>query len=145
MMPPRPILPADMPGLAALHAVAFAPPDAWGADALSLMLGLEGGYGFMVENLGFILARAVAGEAEVLTLAVAPAARRSGVGRALLEAALAQAFGKGVHEMFLEVSRNNTAALALYLSADFTEVGLRRRYYTDGSDALVLRRNLSAA
>jgi ribosomal-protein-alanine N-acetyltransferase len=145
MMPPRPVLPADAPGLAALHAVAFAPPDAWGADALSLMLGLEGGYGFMLENLGFILARAVAAEAEVLTLAVAPSARRGGVGRVLLEAAIVRATEKGAGEMFLEVSRNNIAALGLYLSAGFTEVGQRRRYYTDGSDALVLRRDLSAA
>jgi ribosomal-protein-alanine N-acetyltransferase len=145
MMPPRPVLPADAPGLAALHAVAFAPPDAWGTDALSLMLGLQGGYGFMLENLGFILARAVAAEAEVLTLAVAPSARRGGVGRVLLEAALIRAAEKGAGEMFLEVSRNNIAALGLYLSAGFTEVGQRRRYYTDGSDALVLRRDLSAA
>jgi len=145
MLPPRPILPADMPGLAALHAAAFPPADAWGADALSLMLGLEGGYGFMVENTGFILARAVAGEAEVLTLAVAPAARRAGTGRALLQAALDGASARGANAMFLEVSRNNTAAGALYLSAGFTEVGLRRRYYSDGADALVLRRDLSAA
>ena len=144
MMPPRPLLPADMPGMAALHTAAFPPAEAWGADALSLMLGLEGGYGFVVENTGFILARAVAGEAEVLTLAVAPAARRAGTGRALLAAALDGAGARGAHTMFLEVSRNNTGATALYLSAGFTEVGLRRRYYSDGSDALVLRRDLSA-
>ncbi|MBC9209175.1 GNAT family N-acetyltransferase [Roseomonas aerophila] len=143
-MPPRPLLPADMPGMAALHAAAFPPAEAWDADALSLMLGLEGGYGFVVENTGFILARAVAGEAEVLTLAVAPAARRAGTGRALLAAALDGASTRGAHTMFLEVSRNNTGATSLYLSAGFTEVGLRRRYYSDGSDALVLRRDLSA-
>jgi ribosomal-protein-alanine N-acetyltransferase len=144
-MAPRPVLPADMPALAALHAQAFAPPDAWGADAMAVMLGLAGGYGYLLENQGFILARAVGGEAEILTLAVAPGARRGGVGTALLAAALRQAGESGAEEMFLEVSRNNTAALALYIGAGFAEVGLRRRYYTDGADALVLKRALSAA
>jgi ribosomal-protein-alanine N-acetyltransferase len=45
--------------------------------------------------------------------------------------------------MFLEVSERNAAARALYAAAGFAEVGRRRRYYADGADALVLRRDLT--
>ncbi len=140
---PRPALPADLAQLEALHAAAFPPEEAWSADALGIMLGLAGGFGFLLEHQGFILSRAVGEEAEILTLAVAPVARRQGVGTALLAAALNQAAMSGAREIFLEVSRDNIGAFALYAAAGFEQVGLRRRYYSDGSDALVLRRGLS--
>ncbi|MBO1073256.1 ribosomal protein S18-alanine N-acetyltransferase [Roseomonas marmotae] len=142
---PEPLGEADAPALAALHASAFPPAEAWGADAIALMLGLEGAFGFGLAGQGFILARAVAGEAEVLTLAVAPAARRRGLAAALLLAAIDEARLRDAEVMFLEVSDSNTAARALYERAGFAQVGLRRRYYADGSDALVLSRCLSAA
>ena len=144
-MMPVPLSAGDAPALAALHAAAFPPAEAWGADAISLMLGLEGAYGFGLDGQGFILARAVAGEAEILTLAVAPEARRRGVAGALLRAAMMEAQYRDALVMFLEVSAANTAARGLYSHAGFAQVGLRRRYYADGSDALVLSRPLSAA
>ena len=139
-----------LPALAALHARAFPPDERWGVVALRAMLALEGAFGLMAgaeepedhapgRIRGFVLARAVAGEAEILTLAVDPAARRRGVGRLLLEAALAEAIGRGASVLFLEVSEANAAARALYARAGAAEVGRRRRYYADGSDALVLR------
>ena len=87
---------------------------------------------------GFVLARAVAGEAEILTLAVAPAARGKGLGRALLQAAISKAQALGAQTMFLEVGADNPAALALYAGLGFTKVGDRKGYY-QGRDALVLR------
>jgi ribosomal-protein-alanine N-acetyltransferase len=51
---------------------------------------------------------------------------------------------RGAAAMFLEVSDRNLPARALYAAAGFAEVGRRRRYYADGSDALVLRRGLAA-
>jgi [ribosomal protein S18]-alanine N-acetyltransferase len=144
-MIPAPLSAAEAPALAVLHAAAFPPAEAWGSDAIALMLGLEGGYGFGVEGEGFILARAVAGEAEVLTLAVAPRARRRGVAAALLRAAVVGAQERDAQVMFLEVSDANTAAQRLYEAAGFVAVGRRRQYYADGSDALVLSRPLCAA
>jgi len=126
--------------LAALHGAAFSPTEAWGAEALRLMLETPGTFALFSPGEGFILARVVVDEAEVLTLAVVPAARRQGLGRALLEAALGVAEAAGARQMFLEVSTANPAARALYAAAGFTEVGRRRRYYADGSDALVLSR-----
>lgn len=135
---------ADVPALAALHAAAFPPGEAWGPDAIHLMLAMPGAFGLWREAEGFVLARAAAGEAEILTLAVAPVARRRGLGAALLAAAMAAARARGAEAMFLEVSEGNAPARALYRSFGFAEVGRRRRYYPDGSDALVLRRGLTA-
>lgn len=135
---------ADTPALAALHAAAFPPGEAWGSDAIALMLAMPGAFGLWREVEGFVLARAAAGEAEILTLAVVPAARRRRVGAALLAGAMAAAHARGAEAMFLEVAEGNAAARALYRGFGFAEVGRRRRYYPDGSDALVLRRDLAA-
>jgi len=138
----RPIALEEAPVLAALHAGAFPSAEAWGAEALRLMLEMPGSFGLHSPGEGFILARVAADEAEVLTLAVAPAARRQGLGRGLLEAALELAAAAGARQIFLEVSVGNEAARALYAAAGFAEIGRRRRYYADGSDALVLSRRL---
>ena len=134
--------------LAALHARVFRTPPPWTAadfagvvaDPLSFLL-IEG-------DSGFLLGRAVAGEAELLTLAVAPEARRRGLGRKLVARFLYQSRLRGAERAFLEVSAENVAAIALYESAGFTRAGLRRGYYQtpegDRIDALVLARDLPA-
>ena len=95
---------------------------------------------------GFILVRAAGDEAEVLTLAVAPGARRTGIGSALVEAAASYAFGLGAQALFLEVGVGNAPARALYRQLGFVEAGRRKDYYraTPGKpeDALVLRSDL---
>ncbi|WP_368040633.1 GNAT family N-acetyltransferase [Roseicella sp. DB1501] len=144
-MTPGPAGAAEAAALAALHAEAFPPAEAWGPDAIALMLGLPGAFGLWIPEAGFVLARAAGGEAEILTLAVRPAARRQGHGARLLAAALAGAAARGAAAMFLEVAAGNAPAQALYAGQGFAEVGRRRRYYADGSDALVLRRDLQPA
>jgi ribosomal-protein-alanine N-acetyltransferase len=86
---------------------------------------------------GFVLSRAVADEVEILLVVVAPAARRRGLGRALLRAALAQA--TVARTAFLEVRVSNAAAIALYEGVGFVAVGRRPRYYDGGEDALSMR------
>ena len=128
--------------LAEIHATAFPPADRWGADAIGLLAALPGHFALLAERgdepLGFVLGRAAAGEAEVLTLAVHPLARRLGAGRALMRALMAEAAVRGAETLFLEVAEGNAAARALYAGLGAAEAGRRRRYYPDGSDALVL-------
>src|SRR5271165_3162989 len=105
-----PATPADASALAALHATAFDAP--WGEPAIRQLLISPGGFGIVAGQAGrpptgFILARAIAGEAEVLTLAVDPHARRSGIGVALLTAAIGLAQECGAGAMFLEVADDN--------------------------------------
>ncbi|HQT72726.1 MAG TPA: GNAT family N-acetyltransferase, partial [Acidiphilium sp.] len=88
-------------------------------------------------------ARAVAGEAEILTIGVAATARRRGIARALLGAALGEARGRGAETVFLEVAADNDAAIRLYRACLFRPAGRRRDYYGPGRDALLFTRPLS--
>lgn len=130
---------AHVAALAAIHAASFPPREIWGQDAIALQLALPGVFGLLHPHGGMILARAAADEAEVLTLAVAPDARRQGIAAALLAGAMAAARERAATTMLLEVAVNNTAARALYERAGFIEAGRRPRYYADGDDALILR------
>jgi ribosomal-protein-alanine N-acetyltransferase len=135
--------PAHAEALAAIHADAFPAGEALSADSLARQLDLPGYFALIDARGGMLLARVAADEAEVLTLAVLHACRRRGVAEALLRGAMAQAAAAGAVALFLEVSDANLAAQALYVRVGFIQVGCRRRYYPDGSDALVLRTALS--
>lgn len=98
------------------------------------------------ELAGFILSRMAAGEAEILSVAVATRWRGRGVARSLLDLHLRRLAGLAVGAVFLEVEEANKPALRLYDRAGFREVGRRPGYYpgeAGGSRAaLVLRRDL---
>lgn len=126
--------------LAVLHAACF--PDAWDAAAISALLVTPGTFAYAHDD-GFVLARVAGDEAEILTLAVAPAARGRGLGRALLQAVIRKVSEMGAVSLLLEVGADNPAALALYAGLGFTRVGMRKAYY-NGGDALVLRLPLPA-
>ena len=109
--------------LATLHAEAFPPAERWTAQAMSLLLDLPGHFALLAESdgepLGFVLGRAAAGEAEVITIAVRPSGRRAGTGRALMEALMAAAAARGAEALFLEVAVSNEPARALYARFGF--------------------------
>ncbi len=134
--------------LAGIHADAFTGPhDApWSAAAFADLLDQAGVFALETPN-GFILMRAVADEAEILTLAVRPGARRSGEGGRLVGAGVLAAAARGAARVFLEVAEDNAAARALYARAGFVEAGRRPGYYAgvDGGrrDALLLALNLA--
>jgi [ribosomal protein S18]-alanine N-acetyltransferase len=96
--------------------------------------------------VGFILSRLVTGEAEILSVAVAPARRGRGLSRRMLDLHLRRLAGLGTRTVFLEVDEDNTPARRLYARAGFREVGRREAYYQDrpgkSAAALVLRRDL---
>jgi [ribosomal protein S18]-alanine N-acetyltransferase len=98
------------------------------------------------EQTGQLVAYAVlqmgAGEAELLTMAVLPAARRRGLGRQLLRELIARASVYRAAAIWLEVRVSNTAAIGLYRKAGFADIGWRKGYYqsTDGrEDAIMMR------
>jgi ribosomal-protein-alanine N-acetyltransferase len=92
--------------------------------------------------VGFILSRLAAGEAEILSVAIAPGWRGRGFARPLLDLHLRRLAGLGARAVFLEVGETNTPAGRLYRRAGFYEVGRRQGYYDGGATALVLRRDL---
>lgn len=132
--------------LAALHAAAFTVPRPWSADEIAALLADP--LCFLIRRPeGFALGRAVAGEAELLTIAVHPEARGRGIGTALLTDLIASAVGRAAERMFLEVAATNESAIRLYRRSGFAEIATRPGYFTDGKariDALVMARDLGA-
>ena len=134
--------------LADLHRAAFAElgERPWTTPEFASLLTTPG-IRFGIREQGFVAVRVAADEAEILTLAVHPEARRQGLGRALVEQALAEVTAAGAARVLLEVAVDNAAARGLYDSLGFVEAGRRGRYYgrADGSrvDALVLTLDLS--
>jgi ribosomal-protein-alanine N-acetyltransferase len=134
--------PAHPAIMAEIHASAFLPDEAWSTAIFAGHLSLPATFGFVHEAGGLVMARVASDEAEILTIAVAPEARRRGVARALLREAIGAASARGAVTLFLEVSAANSVARALYGSEGFAQVGQRRGYYEDGTDALVLAKKL---
>jgi len=136
----RSLVPTDSALLAALHRQGF--DEAWDEKAFAALLGTQGVFGVLAgtaQPLGFVLCRAAADEAEVLTLFVPESFRRHGVATGLLDRALADAAAKGARALLLEVAADNAAAIAFYTARGFAEVGRRPRYYKSAIDALTLK------
>lgn len=138
--------------LARLHSEDFIRP--WSDGEFEQLLAQDTVFGFAglevgkgnAGPVGFVLARLAAGEAEILTIAVARSHRREGLGWLLMHAVLRELHAARAEALFLEVDETNAAAVALYRRLGFREVGKRPRYYqnVDGakSGALVMRRDL---
>ncbi|MER2604943.1 MAG: ribosomal protein S18-alanine N-acetyltransferase [Siculibacillus sp.] len=144
----------DTETLAAIHAASF-PSAPWSTADLAALLREETVFGIVARRanvfgtrsaVGFVLARVVVDEAEILTIAVAPSHRRRGVGRALVEELCRRLYRDRVASLFLEVDAGNTAAVTLYRRLRFEKVGERRGYYAHGSvpgaTALVMRADI---
>lgn len=102
------------------------------------MLAEAGAFLVTGEN-GFALARVAADEAELLTIAVDPAARRRRCGARLLGECEEQVRAAGATRMLLEVAEDNEAAVGLYKGAGYLSAGFRKDYYrADGRKASAL-------
>jgi ribosomal-protein-alanine N-acetyltransferase len=139
---------ANAAAMAQVHAQAFDTP--WPAPEIAGLVDGLGAFGFLAEAdapLGMALCRVAGGEAEILTLAVAPRARRRGIATALVLACVDAARGAGAEAVFLEAAVDNGPALALYRRLGFAAAGLRPGYYDRGplgrADAQVLRLDLN--
>jgi [ribosomal protein S18]-alanine N-acetyltransferase len=140
--------PRDAAAIAALHAKSFR--RGWSEEEIERLLvdsqvlchrALAGRL-----HVGFILSRRAADEAEILSIAVAPAWQGRGLAGRLLLLHLRRLAGLGIRAVYLEVDERNVPARRLYARAGFAEVGRRQGYYAQsgesGATALVLRRNI---
>ena len=141
----RPATVDDIAAIASLEQVCYADP--WPVTAFKALPGNPQVYFALAERgaelLGYVVAWYVLDEGELANLAVAPAARRQGLGQFLVEAMLADAARRSTSEVYLEVRESNVAARQLYSANRFVEVGRRKGYYRSPvEDALILRRTL---
>ena len=142
----------DLQAAAALHRARFS--RAWNDGEFHSLLAQEPVYGFAAWQTnatvrtaaGFVLARAVAGESEILSIGIDPRFEGLGLGWRLMQAASREARMRDAEAMFLEVDEDNARARRLYEKLGFVKVGERKAYYADArgvrSAALVMRRDL---
>lgn len=113
------------------------------AEDTLFLLAEESGQGSVK---AFLLGRLMADEMEVLNLVVLPALRRQGIGRRLLEDAIARGTAQGARQCWLELRASNQSALAFYRAQGFEESQRRPRYYREPEeDAIVCVRRLGTA
>lgn len=121
-----------------LHALCF-PHKPWSAADFADLK--KSGCDIVASQNGFIVYRAIAPEAELITIGVHPDARRGGIAATMIELMVRDLAARGVKKVFLEVAENNHPARALYERHGFTVVGRRPKYY-DGIDAILMARDL---
>ena len=142
----RAATPDDVPDIAAIEAVVD--PRAWSVAQVRSHLAHPRGQSWVASSppavVAHVLARVVADEVEIVTVATHPDHRRRGVARALLGELLDRWRAQGCAKVFLEVRTDNAAGLALYADLGFAPVGRRSRYYRDGCDAVVMARELTS-
>ncbi|MEP9372089.1 ribosomal protein S18-alanine N-acetyltransferase [Mesorhizobium sp. KR1-2] len=148
----EPLTVKDCDAVSALHREDFVRP--WTGGEFADLLAQDTVFGYVAREVGrgkappvgFVLARLVAGEGEILTVAVARSHRRQGLGWKLMDAVLRELHAQRAEALFLEVDETNAPAIALYRRLGFREVGKRPDYYrapgSGANGALVMRRDL---
>jgi len=143
----RPLSQTDLNQLVAIEALTQLAP--WSLDVFVRCW--EAGYrGWVIEQdqqiVGFVIASYQANEAHILDLCVHPIYQRQGFGKQLIEQALTSARSQNISTSFLEVRRSNRAAIALYDSLGYIQIGERKQYYPakEGrEDALIFAKDLT--
>lgn len=132
----------DIDEIAALESVCFSDP--WTKEMLLQSFSSPIFYSVLMEEQGEIIGYAcetvLFEDAEIAIVAVAPAHRKKGLGKLLMERLENIAISRGAEQTFLEVRTSNVAALALYEGFGFEKIRTRERYYADGEDAFVMRK-----
>ncbi len=132
--------------LAEIHKACFTTPRPWSAQEFAALTA-DTNTDLLSAEGGFALIRSVAGETELLTIAVIPGFRRRGIAAHLIRLLCDMAKSRGSEQVFLEVSAENKPAIALYEKAGFLRTGLRPKYYKspEGTriDAVVMALDLT--
>ena len=135
---------ADISKIAQVERVCFSDP--WSETDLLSCLSLPIYKTYLIEDNGEIIAYAcqsvIFEDSEVLNIAVAPNHRGRGYGRKLMQEMLNTAIALKACNVFLEVRVSNESAKGLYRSFGFEEYGLRKNYYPDGENALLMKKSL---
>lgn len=141
-------MPSDVPQIAALEKICFSDP--WSEKSIASELQNSLSLWLVAEEegavVGYVGSQSVPPETDLMNLAVAPEARRSGVARELMEELMRRLCEKGMQTLTLEVRDSNDPAISLYTKLGFAQIGRRPRYYVNPKeDALILRKELCDA
>lgn len=136
----------DLEPIMAIETAVF-DDDAWSTENMRAELMLPHGYYLVahppgeerIDGYAGLFAPSNSPTADIQTIAVAPDARRQGLGRVLMLQLINEARRRGAREVFLEVRADNPGAQDLYRSLGFEALSVRKRYYKGGIDALIMR------
>ena len=136
---------SDAGALASLHSASF--EEGWSLQDFEVWLSRKEAFAALAlrerEAVAFGLALAAGDDAELLTIGVIAAQRRTGLGRQIFRVLDTEARSRSLARWILEVARNNLPAAGFYNSEGFVEIGVRPAYYRQKegrADALVLSR-----
>ncbi|MDA4133838.1 MAG: ribosomal protein S18-alanine N-acetyltransferase [Thaumarchaeota archaeon] len=142
----RPCREKDLDQVLEVEREAF--PDPYDLFTFSQLLSVEPGGFFVAEEdglvLGYVAAASRAEEAMIYSIAVRSGSRRRGIARLLMQAELGY-LSKRTARVYLQVSVNNAAAIALYEHLSFVRTGRLRKYYSNGDDAILMSLNPKSA
>lgn len=143
----RPMTEADLDQVVAVETASYPAP--WSRDHFRAELASPNAFPMVAAEedgtaAGYICPTLVCDQGEILNLAVRCSMRGRGIGRLLLEASVAGFEMRGAERIYLEVRPSNRAALALYESIGFAPNGLRKAYYENGEDAILMEYDMTA-
>ena len=132
-----------VPQVAALEKLCFADP--WSENSVASELNNDLALWLVAMNddtvVGYIGSQTVAGETDVMNIAVHPDWRRRGIAQSLIECLVVELKNRGSEALMLVVRASNAPAIALYEKLGFRQVGRRPNYYRNPKeDALILRK-----
>ncbi len=142
----RPMTEDDLDQVMALENTIFSSP--WRRSFFRSDIGRPGGCCVVAETDGRVLGYAVAwgtGEVHLANLAVAPSARGQGIGQRLMDEVLAFGRSNNAVSIYLEVRQSNTIARQFYARLGFVPIYVRKGYYENGEDAVVMEKELKEA
>ena len=137
----------DIDRIAEMEKLCF-PEDPWSREMVAgEFSGVNPTRYYAAEEDGQLIAYAgvwlIPPEGYITNVAVHPDWRRRGIASAVLQTMIAECLSEGIEDITLEVRVSNAPGIALYKTLGFTEAGVRRKYYTDGEDALIMWRRES--
>ena len=92
--------------------------------------------------VGYACALVLFEDGDIANVAVAPEYRKQGFGKRIFQALVERSFARGAERLFLEVRESNLPAIALYTGFGFRQIAVRKGYYSDGENALVMQKDL---
>ena len=130
----------DIPAILTIEQGAF--PTPWSAASFESEIASPSSVKLVIEVddvlAGYLCAATVVEETDLRVIAIAPALRRTGLARLLMLSLLNHAENEDIHKIHLEVRRGNEAAIRLYQSLGFANVGVRKGYYQSPAEDAVL-------
>lgn len=144
MMTLRPMIEADLAAVLRIEQACF--PRVWTREHFLAEIGSERGTPVVAEFngqvAGYLCLTVLLDEAEVLDVAVDPALQGRGIGAQLMQWACDEAVRQGAALLRLEVRATSIPAITLYERFGFVKGGVRKAYYEQGIDALLMDKNL---